>query len=705
MNFQNPSALWLALLIPLIILLYLLKLRREERIISSTYLWQRMVQDRQANAPWQRLQRNLLLFLQLLFLIVLILAIAQPTRDAQGINSRTLVLIFDTSASMAARDGAPTRLEAARQQALQIVDNLPTDARITVLTAEDSPRTLISLSTDRRFIRQVINQIQVGSEGSDMKSALQIAAAVAQRRSDTQIVILSDGNVELPDRSGIDPSMLHFITIGSRSENQAIELLTLQANPSDQTLTIFAQIANYSPDSVKRRVAFYADGAPVSVTDLEIAPNSEQSILASDILSDTILIEARLLPSTAVADGLAPPVSAPDYLDLDDRAYAVVRQSEPLTITLVGNGNLFLETALSLIPGVRLTLLKPDEVRNLLQPENSSTENDDNLPTPVSGSLLHSIESGNPALIIFDQVIPDQAGIPKTNLLMIAPLQSSFFFTVTDQITLPVPTAVEPIDPIIENVELSGVNILDASELTLAPWVKPLIEDATSPRPRPPLLAIGEKDGRRVAVLAFSLNHSDLPLQVAFPILFSQLIAWLTPGQTGPIPVSLSPGVPLVLTGLLPTSHPDNGGPFETKTISEDITITRPDGIVTSLDLQSGELIFADTSQLGVYQVNFGDNLSIPFVVNLFSPEESRIAPQRMAISKIPAATGNAPSRQNETTQNSPDNTYPREFWRWVAGLAALILFVEWLVHFRPTVTRIAHQILAWLNPNKRSIL
>ena len=77
-GFLNLPAFWLLLLLPVLVLLYLLKLRREERLISSTYLWQKMVQDMEANTPWQKLRRNLLLLLQLLFLSILIFSIARP---------------------------------------------------------------------------------------------------------------------------------------------------------------------------------------------------------------------------------------------------------------------------------------------------------------------------------------------------------------------------------------------------------------------------------------------------------------------------------------------------------------------------------------------------------------------------------------------------------------------------------------------------
>ena len=53
MSLLTPLALIGALLVgPLIVAMYLLKLRREERRVSSTFLWRRMVRDVEANAPW-----------------------------------------------------------------------------------------------------------------------------------------------------------------------------------------------------------------------------------------------------------------------------------------------------------------------------------------------------------------------------------------------------------------------------------------------------------------------------------------------------------------------------------------------------------------------------------------------------------------------------------------------------------------------------
>ena len=66
--------------------MYFLKLRREEETVSSTYLWQEMVRDVAANAPWQRLRFNWLLLLQLLFLLALMFALAAPIFLDNGNN-------------------------------------------------------------------------------------------------------------------------------------------------------------------------------------------------------------------------------------------------------------------------------------------------------------------------------------------------------------------------------------------------------------------------------------------------------------------------------------------------------------------------------------------------------------------------------------------------------------------------------------------
>ena len=616
-GFLNLPAFWLLLLLPVLVLLYLLKLRREERLISSTYLWQKMVQDMEANTPWQKLRRNLLLLLQLLFLSILIFSIARPYLPTSGFNSQTAVLIIDTSASMGAIDVKPNRLEAAKQAAVQIIEMLPADARVSVITAGEKSRSVISLSTDRRAVYMAIDQVTLSSGGCNLGIALQIAKAIAERQPDVQIIVLSDGNAKLPERMTIS-GIVKFISIGKKNENQAIQLLNLQANPSNRSLSAFAQVANYSASPAKRRLSFFADGTLFNAFDIEIAANGEQAVLAEGIISTTQVIEARLMPDN----------SAADFLGLDDIAYAISQHIKPAKVVLISDGNLFLETALKLLPFLELEVLKPEQ--------------------PVDAAA---------GLVIYDGVIPGSAELPAGNLLFIAPPSSTQLFTVTGTLQLPDLLAVEPVEPMLEHISLEEINILDAVDLAQPSWSKMLIIDQKS---QAPLLLAGESAGRRIAILAFDLHHSDFPLKVGFPLLVSNLINWLTPGSQ--TPQNVAPGTALVFSKPLSTSEQ-----------AHTLEITRPDGTIAKLDYQDGKVVFADTSQLGVYTVKNSDGETNRFAVNLFSPQESQIEPQESI-----RIAGITPITMTNLQQKGE-----KELWRIAAGLALFILVIEWLVYQR----------------------
>src|SRR5207247_10819580 len=114
---------WFAIIPAGVLLLYFLKLKRQALQVPSTFLWRKSIEDLHVNSLFQWLRRNILLILQLLFLLGLGYALADPTynREAKG---RNIILMLDNSASMAATDVQPTRLEAAKLEALHRIDAL-----------------------------------------------------------------------------------------------------------------------------------------------------------------------------------------------------------------------------------------------------------------------------------------------------------------------------------------------------------------------------------------------------------------------------------------------------------------------------------------------------------------------------------------------------------------------------------------------------
>jgi hypothetical protein len=621
MSLISPLALLGAAIVgPIIVAMYLLKLRREERPVSSTFLWQRMVRDVEANAPWQKLRRSLLLILQLLLLLLLVLALARPFFQTQGISGRNLIIILDHSASMGAGDEPPSRLDAAKAKAIQLIDQMPDGGRATVIAAGGTMQVPAASTSDRRELRRAIEAIQLANGGgSDLAQPLTLASALAAREEDSEVAIISDGNVSIPSDIRV-PARVSYFPIGRDTENVAVSAISLQPGQNSQTL--FVQVTNYGAAAAARRLDIYLDGAIFNAYNLSLDPDPThgQSIVA-EIPPQVRVVEARLDGSDALA--------------ADDRAFAVSTLGDALNVRLISPGNRFLETGLSLLPGISVT-------------------------KAISGTSVFTQTATQIPVTIIDGPAP--ATLPPGNLLFVGPIRSTAYFSVTGQIEVPSLRPAGGDDPILRNVSLSEVSVLKTARLTLGSWARTVVDSDGAP-----LLAVGEHDGRRIAVLAFDLHNSDLPLQVAFPLLLSNLMSYLAPGS-GAEASQLLPGQPLAL-------------PVDAS-ISE-VRVTRPDGTVVSsrdggVQLRDGQAIYADTDPLGVYTIEElrGDEVqaSHRYAVNLFAPKESAIAAQRDLV--VPQTSG----AQSTITRERDGR---QEFWRWLALAALVVLVIEWLVYQR----------------------
>ena len=148
MAFITPLALLLGLLALPIVLLYMLRLRRREMLVSSTMLWQKLLRDREANAPWQRLRRNLLLLLQLLILAALVFALARPFLPVPSVVTGNVVVLLDASASMQATDVEPSRFDAAREEVAAIIGGLGGGDQMTLIRVGRTPAVLAAATGD-----------------------------------------------------------------------------------------------------------------------------------------------------------------------------------------------------------------------------------------------------------------------------------------------------------------------------------------------------------------------------------------------------------------------------------------------------------------------------------------------------------------------------------------------------------------------------
>ncbi len=570
MSFLTPAYLALAALAIPVIVLYMLRLRRREVPVSSTLLWQRLMQDREANAPWQRLRRSLLLLLQLLILTALVVALARPSVPVPAVASGSLALLLDASASMSAADmpGGITRFDAARDQARTLLANLAGGEVMTVIAVGPTPQVLTPPTADRTALREAINRARPTAAAADWEAAFALAGASVAGREQPTIVVISDGG--LPGNLPPLPAEVRYLRVGRQAHNLAISALAIR--PLEDRPQLFAAVTNHGPQDAAVILSLTVDGALFSAGRLEVPAGQTATLTVADLPPEVRVVRAEL---TAPVEG-----GLPDYLPLDDAGRPVYRPPVGGRVLLVTEGNLFLRQVLAAMPGIEAFRARPGE-----------------MPQEVFD------------LVIFDGWLP--ADLPDSNLLIINPPQTSNLFILGESFT-ETRFMRQADDPILSFVDFRNVAVREAVRVETPGWARALVEAEGGP-----LLLAGTVGGRRVAILTFDLHASDLPLRVEFPILIANLFDWFTPARPFDVPDTLTSGDAVTIRPQPATTA---------------YRVTLPDGSQQTIPLTEQSMAFTDTRQLGVYTVELlaGDQVtgSGSFAVNLFAPGESAIAPR-----------------------------------------------------------------------------
>jgi hypothetical protein len=132
-----------------------------------------------------KFQEWILLALRCLALLLLALALARPGRESTSPGGGTepidAVLVFDTSYSMAARDGEKTRLERAKEAALAVIDSLPNKSSVQIYACSDRAVGLGPVSSGNRDqARQIVQALEVTSLSTDLLPGLSEALVAAE---------------------------------------------------------------------------------------------------------------------------------------------------------------------------------------------------------------------------------------------------------------------------------------------------------------------------------------------------------------------------------------------------------------------------------------------------------------------------------------------------------------------------------------------
>lgn len=627
MSIGVPLGLALGLLlIPALILLYLLKVRRRDYEVGSTYLWTHLLRDLAAHEPWQRLHWSVMLVAQLLLVSLLVLAIARPFYAVQAAEAVHGIILLDGSASMQMTDVSPNRFEVARQEARKVLNDLPDESIGTIIVVKARPEVLVAASPDRQALAQALDRATVSGGSADLRQALLLAAALNNDRKRAKLYLISDG--AFPDQQEIDTGGLDlsFIRVGTSSDNRAISTLSARPDPQNaHRYQVFARVRNYSDSPMDDVLSIEADGNPADSREVHLDPGASQELVFDDLPVSTKTVSARLRGS--------------DALPLDDQAYAVLDVRRPAQVLLVTAGNLYLEKVMGLIPNVELFRAQPRR--------------------------YFTLDADRYDLVVFDTFVPDV--VPRGNILFINPPESSLL-SIEGEVRRPRIRDWDRDDPLLRFVDLRDVAIGRASRITVPTWGRALVQgdDSSAGSGQAlPLMIAGEREGRqRIVVLPFDLRQTNLPLSAAFPIMMLNIMGYLEPpGQVDTR--DLRPGDLVTISPLLQT---------------DEVSVRKPDGSTASLKAAGQPLRFDQTALPGVYTATqkasnevVGQEL---FAVNPSSESESDVRPRALTLAGGQAL---APPGGGALVW------VQREFWQWLVPPALLLLVFEWWWFHRRT--------------------
>ena len=695
-----------AVAVPSLVILYFLKLRRVPREVSSTLLWKKAIQDLQANAPFQKLRRNLLLFLQLIILGLILLALAQPRSTATASAGQKLVILIDRSASMRAVDGDTTRstpvtrLEVAKERAIGMVEGLASPSlfedaekadEAMVIAFDRSAEIVLQFTSDKAALVAAINGIEQTDGPSSIEEAYRLAQSQRPNRIflDTGLDGAGTDPIEIEGIKGGDAYFFHLFSDGRVSDLDVVRadedtpdapsfeyhaigdasavsvgITALRAERDYEEpgkLSIFVGVQSTDPNARSVDAELVVGGAVVSVRSVVLdgavvdVQTGQREVSTGGVVfeldePDGVVVGVRL--STGFGDGLGGGLGL-DVLGTDNSGTLIVPPAKRSRVGLVTTGSLFLREAIRGLSISDLKIMSPGEYEE----------------------MRDAGETGSIDLFVFDRTLPGEVdGVvfePGRYLLM-----GSVFAGEGGVRDLGDGPSTQIINwrrthPLLRDLTLDAV-VIGKSRTVEIPEGSGLVSLAETTE-GPAIVEMGTGDVR-VVMVGFDPGFSNWPFDVSFVVFLASAIDYLGTDVGGDLETNvrqLTPG--FVLADRVPS---DAGS----------IRVRLPDGSVSDeiVAAPDGRIVYGPIRETGVYRVEWTGSAGAGdvkddgkvlrfYAANLLDGQESDLGTSgRLDLSNRVVGA----SSEGEITRL-------KEWWPWLLLGAIFVMMFEWWIYNR----------------------
>jgi von Willebrand factor type A domain/Aerotolerance regulator N-terminal len=595
--------------------LYLLDRSRRKQVVSTLRFWVAAENPVPASRR-KHIQQPWSLLLQLLGMGLLLLALAQLRFGSPDQAGRDHVVILETSAWMGARSGNRTLMDLARERARRYVRALPSRDRVMLVRADALATPVTSFEPGRAKIEEAIRQSQPGSTALNLDEALSFARHIQsqQGRRAGEIAFIGSGRTVDSDPASTPASRnLRAILIPDAIENCGLRKIGLRRSATDPDLwEIYISAHNYGSKAKTVAISLNfgtqdpSTRVPGGSQQVTIAPGSET--------------ETAFQYRTASAGILGVYLTPHDAFPADDHADLELPARPSLTVTVYSNQPELLKPLLASTPRVTAIYRKPGEYR------------------PNDGGL-----------VILDRFIPPQR--PVSDSIWIDPPATGSPIPVRAQVSDVAFGGWDSSQSAAAGLRTKDFKLEHASVFEAAPGDGRIGSVESGP-------VIVARDGKpKVVVLGFHPALSAMRYELATPLLFANLLRWMSPELFQRLEISgASVGsVKLAMEAAGPGKQAAN------------VKVTAEDGKALPFTVHDNAIDFFAGAP-GAVRVAAGDR---EYMYSLTLPElsDSKWKPPANALKGIPAF--------------APIAAAARDVWPLLALSGALCLLVEWLLYGR----------------------
>ena len=267
MSFNFPFGLLLLIAIPVLIIIYIIKNKYKEKVVSSSYIWDLSKKFLKKKNPFNTIANLLNLILQCLCIAFLSFSLADPVFNFKN-SAENEVFILDASASMGTlNENGLTRFEEAKKQIKDVVDESVSGSTYTLLVSDSNSRTICKGIKDKEIFNSLLDRVQIDYDESELGNAISLAQSLSSLNEGSRFSLYTDKDVKTIDG-------FTSVNVSDTNKNYAINDLRINdVKVEEKKYALFeADVISYSEDTTLE-VEFFLNEKSIGTVEQEVKQN------------------------------------------------------------------------------------------------------------------------------------------------------------------------------------------------------------------------------------------------------------------------------------------------------------------------------------------------------------------------------------------------------------------------------------------------